>query len=325
MQYKALHWQIKAINDGEGIIEGYLSTFNTVDEQNDRVIKGAFKQTIKEAKARRGAYLWPMLYQHDPDTPIGGVTSAVEDSYGLFTVAQFDLDIQRGRETYSAYKKGYMNQLSIGYDVVKKFYDEKGVRNLQELRLHEQSCVTFAANPDAVVTGVKANMRKTFADYLAGTKAARYAQKAGRNVPSATWGRIHTHLQDLYDLIDDGADITDIRKKVGDLEKQLHAVPATAAQDLGKVTQGSTSNYAGYDNLGNPKSRFARLEKMLEEAYEKASPEDRSIFACQVQRMRRSSWGIAEKKDLTGAELQAKYYARSGAVFNPKLGRFVEV
>ncbi|SRR6266568_21507 len=173
-EYKTFQFQLKAANDEEGTIEGYLSVFNNVDLGNDRVIKGAFKQTLKLHKAsaqkNNSAYIFPMLWQHDPNQPIGGVTDAREDEYGLFTKAQFDLDTQRGKEAYSGYKKGYLNQLSIGYDVIKKSYDDKGVRNLEELRLWEQSTVTFAMNEEALVTGVKAGkamdkkQKKDFSD-----------------------------------------------------------------------------------------------------------------------------------------------------------------
>ncbi len=164
-EYKTFQFQLKASNDEEGMIEGYLSVFNNVDLGNDRVMKGAFKQTLKlhksSAQKNNIAYIFPMLWQHDPNQPIGGVTDAREDDYGLFTKAQFDLDTQRGKEAYSGYKKGYLNQLSIGYDVIRKSYDDKGVRNLEELRLWEQSTVTFAMNEEALVTGVKAGNKKT--------------------------------------------------------------------------------------------------------------------------------------------------------------------
>lgn len=160
-EYKTFVFQLKASDDKQGIITGYLSVFNNVDQGMDRVLKGAFKRTLanskKRAKDANNPYIFPMLWQHDLAQPIGGVTEAVEDDYGLLTTAQFDLDTQKGREAYSGYKKGYLNQLSIGYDVIKKSYDEKGVRNLEELRLWEQSTVTFGMNEDALVTGVKAN------------------------------------------------------------------------------------------------------------------------------------------------------------------------
>lgn len=160
-QKKAFTFHVKATNDEQGSIEGYLSVFNVVDQGNDRVRKGAFKRTLSNAKKAvkdgKQTYLFPMLWQHDPEQPIGGVTDAYEDDYGLYTVAQFDLDTQKGREAYSGYKKGYLNQLSIGYDPIQKTYDEKGVRDLTEIRLWEQSTVTFAMNEEALVTGVKAN------------------------------------------------------------------------------------------------------------------------------------------------------------------------
>jgi HK97 family phage prohead protease len=62
--------------------------------------------------------------------------------------------------------------LSIGFETVKsKVVD--GVRHLSELRLWEVSLVTFAANPQALVTGVKSDDQiRAFRALLAECKRA---------------------------------------------------------------------------------------------------------------------------------------------------------
>jgi len=49
-----------------------------------------------------------------------------------------------------------MNELSIGYDPVTFDYDKQdGIRHLREVKLWEVSVVTWAMNPEAVVTNYK--------------------------------------------------------------------------------------------------------------------------------------------------------------------------
>ena len=91
-------------------------------KRGDIVQKGAYLQTITEAKAAvaKGGqkYLWPMLWQHDPNTPIGGWTDAVEDAYGLKCTGQILLTLSKGIEMWTLLKEQAIRSLSIGYDVL---------------------------------------------------------------------------------------------------------------------------------------------------------------------------------------------------------------
>jgi len=167
-QTKAFSFHAKDFDDEKGIVKGYLSTFDNIDDQGDRVRPGAFKRTLQNKyeykKANNKRYIMPLLWQHDPNNPIGGYLEAKEDNIGLFVELEIDLDVQKGKEAYSALKKGYVFQQSIGYDTIKSDYvkiDGKMIRDLVELRLWEGSLVTFPANEEAVVTDVKSASGKT--------------------------------------------------------------------------------------------------------------------------------------------------------------------
>lgn len=168
-EFKTLPFEVKSIDEDQGIITGYLSTFGNVDSGNDRVLKGAFKKTILEAKSRMEngrRYLWPCLWMHSPEHPIGGYIDAVEDDHGLLTTLQLDISTNAqgiphnplAVMVFSGYKSGYVSEQSMGYNAIQKDY-ESGVRNLKECRIVEGSAVTynFAMNPEAIVeaTGVK--------------------------------------------------------------------------------------------------------------------------------------------------------------------------
>ena len=158
---KRIAFQLKAVNDETGEIEGYGAAFNNLDSYKDIIEPGSFKRTINSAKAtakkNNDDFLWVMLWQHDQDSPIGYWLDASEDANGLHVKGQLDLDVSLGQWAYSAIKKRYMRELSIGYDPVDSERDanDKSVRHLKEIKLWEISPVTFAANDQAVITGVK--------------------------------------------------------------------------------------------------------------------------------------------------------------------------
>lgn len=157
---------IKNTDDKKGEFEGYLSIFGNQDLQKDIVVKGAFQKSIEIAKStmkdKDSSYLYPILFQHDPDRAIGGFTEVEEDEKGLRVKGQLDLDIEDGRRAYSGLKKGYLQGLSIGYQVIEDEMAKGGdSRLLKEINLFEGSVVTFPANPLAYVT--PANVKKAAA------------------------------------------------------------------------------------------------------------------------------------------------------------------
>lgn len=149
------------------VFEGYGSVWNTLDSYNDTIVKGAFKQTLREWKAQQK--LPKMLLQHggggffasnaDDMVPIGKWEEMKEDDRGLFMRGRlFDIDTDRAKSTYAALKEGELDGLSIGFRTKKSKLDEEtGIRTLTEIQLFEVSLVTFPANDPARVTGVKAD------------------------------------------------------------------------------------------------------------------------------------------------------------------------
>lgn len=147
--------EFKAIDEDQGIFEGYLSVFGNVDSYKDIVERGAFQKTINDARGRHSTYLFPVLWQHDPREPIGGFLEMQEDTKGLFVRGQIDLTTPRGRQAYSGIKMGYLSGLSIGYDTIKHKY-VGDIRHLLEVRMWEGSIVTFPANPETQISNIKA-------------------------------------------------------------------------------------------------------------------------------------------------------------------------
>jgi len=154
MKHKDLSLEIKSVGE-DGTFEGLLSVYGNVDLGSDLVEPGAFTKTIQENKG-----VVPMLWQHDQKSPIGQL-ELVDSAEGLRVKGRFELEVQQAREAYVLVKSGIIKGLSIGYVAVKSVAI-KGVRHLKELRLLEGSVVTFAMNPEAMITAVKAEQKADF-------------------------------------------------------------------------------------------------------------------------------------------------------------------
>ncbi len=185
METEFLELKSLAVDQEAGTFKGLLAAYSE-DQYQDVIEPGAFTKTLQEAKAKatRGGrkYLYPLLFNHNPDEPIGGITEAQETKDGLEVGGQLDLDVQRARECYSLMKKGMLSGLSIRYVAVKKSY-KAGARHLHEIKLLEGSVVTFPANEDARVSGVKSADTRSIADrdatWDAGEAQKRVAAWAG--------------------------------------------------------------------------------------------------------------------------------------------------
>jgi hypothetical protein len=145
--------EVKAADDEVGAITGYLSTWD-LDLGKDVVERGAYAKTIATARAFAKAHgsqaLWPLLYQHKRDEPIGGIYDAYEDGKGLQVSCRLNLAIERGRQAYDGLKMGYLS-FSIGFTPIKSNWQGK-IRHITEIKLAEGSVVTFPMNLEARAT-----------------------------------------------------------------------------------------------------------------------------------------------------------------------------
>jgi HK97 family phage prohead protease len=155
----------EGVEAGDMVFSGYGAVFGNLDSYGDVIQKGAFKETLKNAKKNDR---WPaLLMQHggwaftaDDMTPIGIFTELEEDDVGLKFTAKL-ADITRAREAYNLMKmkpRPAITGMSIGY-IAKKFTvgtkPDEPRRTLHQVELMEISLVTFPANDKARVEAVK--------------------------------------------------------------------------------------------------------------------------------------------------------------------------
>ena len=138
--------------EADGTFSGYASLFGEVDLGQDLVMPGAFRDSLA-ARGPRGVKL---LFQHDPNEPIGVWLELNEDARGLFARGRLMPEVSRAREVLSLMRAGALDGLSIGFRTVKGRTDAKtGVRRLDKIDLWEISIVTFPMLPEARVSAVK--------------------------------------------------------------------------------------------------------------------------------------------------------------------------
>ena len=167
-----------------GAISGYGSVFGVRDQQGDIVEPGAFAATLAawQAKGKLPAMLW----QHDPNQPIGRWTAMHEDARGLKVSGVLNLNVAKGREVHEMLKAGDIDGLSIGY-VSKKhsFRPDRRTRHLAEVHLFEISVVTIASNPDALIGETKQlGSRIELEDLL---RAGGLSRGAARKIAAGGW------------------------------------------------------------------------------------------------------------------------------------------
>ena len=136
----------------DGTFAGYASLFGVADLCRDVVERGAFAASLR----KRGAAGIRMLYQHDPNEPIGTWTEVREDRRGLFVRGRLATDAARAREVLGLMRAGALDGLSIGFRTVRARRDAAtGVRRILEADLWEISVVTFPMLPGARIETVK--------------------------------------------------------------------------------------------------------------------------------------------------------------------------
>ncbi len=138
----------------KGVFDGYASVFNTVDYHQDVVMRGAFMKSLNQWHQKLQTPL--LLWQHNPNEPVGYCLNLAEDHHGLAIRGQILTSFKRGSEAYTLIKSRRISGLSIGYIPTQtQTIPGQNVRVLMEIDLREISLVTIPANPHAEILSVK--------------------------------------------------------------------------------------------------------------------------------------------------------------------------
>lgn len=164
-------FEFKADDKTPGVFEGYASVFGVVDVFGEKVLPGAFIESLVDKK-RRGTTV-KMFWSHDPGQPIGKWLDMAEDKKGLFVKGKLNLDVQRAKEIHSLMMDGAIDGMSIGYRTQEADF-EGMVLLLKKLDLLEVSVVSLPANEKARVDDVKtATARARFDKFCTALKSGQ--------------------------------------------------------------------------------------------------------------------------------------------------------
>lgn len=162
MKTKDFALQVKDLSE-EGTFEGYGSIFGNLDSYGEKVMPGAFAESL--ARHKREGTKPLMLWQHNPDQPIGVWEDLVEDGKGLRGIGRLLKGVLRAEEALIMLRAGALQGLSIGYRE-QEIEPDGNNRLLKKLDLLEISIVSFPANRRARVEAIKSERMEEFARRL---------------------------------------------------------------------------------------------------------------------------------------------------------------
>jgi len=151
--------ELKAVNEGNGYIEGYANVFNVVDSWGDKTLPGAFSQDLQDFTQK--GYLAVDHEWEIADGAIGDILEAREDANGLWFRAEFysdDCSQKVRKKVTERLARGKEIGLSIGYYAIDtETVTENGetVRLLKRIQVKEVSVVFQQANEPSLVTSAK--------------------------------------------------------------------------------------------------------------------------------------------------------------------------
>jgi len=207
IEHKNLSTSYEMKNDPNGTFSGLGAVFGNIDFGGDIIVRGAFDKTLADIEANNKTI--PILWQHDPWTPIGVWESMKSVDEGLQVDGHLLIDhVQQAREAHSLMKAKAVSGLSIGFRIPaggQEWDDEQNVRVIKEIDLHEVSIVTFPMNDEARIDAVKAAEMTQRQMERVLTNEAKLSRTVARQLMSGGFKAIH-------DMQDAEADVEEIEQ-----------------------------------------------------------------------------------------------------------------
>jgi HK97 family phage prohead protease len=163
-EHKNIDAEFKDAAD-DGTFVALASVFNNVDRVGDRVLPGAFTQSLRQWRA--SGKMLPIILAHnwkDIQAHIGYADpkQVRETSKGLQVKAHLDIsESETAKRVHTLMKRGQLTAMSFGYSVPDggQELDSKGVNEINQIDLHEVGPTLVGANPDAQIESVKSALR----------------------------------------------------------------------------------------------------------------------------------------------------------------------
>ena len=169
---------MKDLDTSGGRIAAYFATFDDIDKHGRKMDENAFRRTIKNNAQR-----WYHLFNHNTSAIIGKIEDAGTDDKGAFFVSKL-LNTSLGKDVMEMYKEGILNEHSFGFEIVHSI-QMNSYEHVKEVKVHEVSSVTFAANPAATTISVNSIMDFIEKNDKSGEALERINYMVGKLEPEA--------------------------------------------------------------------------------------------------------------------------------------------
>jgi HK97 family phage prohead protease len=216
----SVDFEVRAEGDGMSFT-GYASVFNSPSEDLggfiEYVAPGAFRRSLQSRNEVK------LLWNHDAGEPLaslrGGTMQLVEDERGLKVTAQLP-NTTRGRDVAELLRTKVIDSMSFGFNVIKDSWSADGkTRTLESVRLFEASIVSFAAYPATTATVRSTDQAidpDRLADALLRLESGDDLDEAQATLITDVVGKLKAQ-PDSEEVIDNGLDLLDLKKKQFDL------------------------------------------------------------------------------------------------------------
>ncbi len=196
-----------------GEFEALVSVFNNVDLMGDRVMPGAFTNSL--AKYEESGDPIPVYWSHDwgrPQSNLGAVTSAHESEKGLVVNAKLDIaDNPDAAYVFKLLQQRRVKEFSFAYRINGERKGKDGANELTDLDILEVGPTFKGANPETELLATKQGV--TLHENAALLIAA-YDAKAGARLSAAT----QSEMQAIHD-------------GMNSLTARMRALMGTASED----------------------------------------------------------------------------------------------
>jgi len=138
-----------------GSFTAQVSVFNNTDLVGDRIIPGAFADSLKSYEA--SGKVLPIVWSHDwsnADSFIGKTLSAVETADGLLVNGAF-FNTPKAQHIRELLTQKVVSEFSFAYDVIDQQTAKDGVNELLKLNILEAGPTLKGANPDTQLVSAK--------------------------------------------------------------------------------------------------------------------------------------------------------------------------
>lgn len=168
-----------------GQFSAYAAVFNNVDSYGERLIPGAFEETLDAWKASGDPI--PVIWSHqwaDPFAHIGYVLEIAEDEHGLRYVAEIDTEDPYSAKAYKLLKGRRVKQQSFGFDIEgiqETKVDDRWVMDITKVKLFEVGPCLVGVNQETSLVEVKSTAQGTRGP---GTTTASAPSQGSDSTPS---------------------------------------------------------------------------------------------------------------------------------------------